>query len=440
MSVFSNANITVNLFKDKALQGLADLKNKTKSSAQEMKSAFTSAFAGLGTAYLGAKAFKAVYDDSLKIADLADKWGRPVEGISQFTNKMALLGGTTEDAMNTVDALEQAIVDLRTSGSGPLKEVSAQIGANLYNSNGQIKNYSELLDEIRSKLRGVKDDSVRAKVAQELGLTSPAQLKYLKISEAEMQKINKDAKSYGYLTKKNAKQLQDFRTSIAKLKMAFSSLAGKIMTDFKPVIDLLVKVMDWLAKAPDWVRELILVLAGLKFTGLLSGISNLVGMIGKLAGVKSIFAGLGSVIGGLAAPIAAIAAALGVIWKFYEMWKDGPEKVLDKDQKTFNENLEKGDWLEMLKHPIDTLAGVSSKAGDYIGTGVAKLIDPEHADEIEASYQRRNNPTEFSRVATNTNTNNNVNIGNINIQSTDPKGAAMEFQNILNQQLARGTI
>ena len=255
MSVFSTARIDVFFNKADALKGINELREKTRSSASEIKKSFMGAFGALGTTFLGAKAFKSVYDNSLKIVDLADKWGQPVEGISQFVNEMALLGGSTEDAINTVDSLQQAIIDLNTTGGGPLKQVSGQIGAQIYKADGSLKNYKELLEEIRQKLKNVKDDATRTKIAQELGLTSPAQLQYLKMSDAEYSKINKEAKQYGTLNSKNAQQLKDFRASITKLKMSFSSLAGEIMNDVKPAVDLITKGFKWLSESPEWVRK-----------------------------------------------------------------------------------------------------------------------------------------------------------------------------------------
>lgn len=443
MSAFANAVINVVFNKEDALKGLQQLKDSTKNSASEMKKAFLGAFAGIGSTYLGFKAFKQVYDDSLKIADLADKWGKPVDGISQFTNKMALLGGTTEDAMNTVNTLEQAITDLRTTGSGPLKSVSAQIGANLYNEKGEIKNYAELLEEIRQRFKNLKDDAVKSKVAQELGLTSPAQLRYLKLSDDELKRINREAKEYGYINSKNAKQLKDFRESISKLKMAFTSLAGGIMSDFKPVIDTIAGGMKLLAEAPEWLRKTIVTLAGLKIIDSFTGLSNAFGKLNTVA--KTLHTNL-----------LGIAGVLGAIYTAYQAFNifsedNDPEKIKERGGKYGAEwDYEHGiDWdkegyikgaLKWIRKGAYGLAtshlektAEKNKNASYSMDIVSQSMTPESFVDFN-SVQK---PVKSSAPITNTKS---VHIDKIEIKSIDPMAVSQELQNMLNRQFADGVI
>lgn len=475
MSVFSTARIDVFFNKADALKGINELREKTRSSASDIKKSFMGAFGTLGATVLGAKAFKSVYDNSLKIVDLADKWGQPIEGISQFANEMALLGGSTEDAMNTVDSLQQAITDLRTTGGGSLKEVSAQIGANLYNANGEVKNYKEMLDEIRQKFKNIKDDATRTKVAQELGLTSPAQLRYLKMSDAEYSKINKEAKRNGTLNSKNAQQLKDFRASITKLKMSFASLAGEIMNDVKPAVDLISKGFKWLSESPAWVRKLIVAFAGFKvlnsFVGItdkikglfdflkgvgnvgLGGLSKLLNLFKGLALVswKGISTGIGLIskaLMGLATnpvflTIAGIVAGLYSLYKLYEKYQANQEDIKKQDE-IFDKM-----GVDRPKNFLDEnaeLLGIEkpkiSKPEDYIeklnslkqGEDYTKLGGMSKIPQNEMSQYPRS-----SLAQSTINNNKSINM-TINMKSTDPKESAMEFQNILNSQLAEGVI
>ena len=470
MSVFSNAVINVVFNKADALKGLKQVKEQAQNTAGDMKKAFMKSIGSIGTAFLGFKAFKQVYNDSLKIVDLADKWGRPVEGISQFSNKMALLGGTTEDAMNTVDSLEQAIIDLTTKGTGPLKEVSAQIRANIYNADGSIKTGLELLDEIREKFKNIKDDATRTKVAQELGLTSPAQLKYLKLSDAEFKKLNKDATKYGFINFKNAKQLKEFRESITKLKMSFSSVAGSIMTDFKPVIDAITKGLKAFSDLPEDTRKTIVEIAGA--LGGLKLADNLFGITDAISGLSKALLGLGKVsFTGIAkgiglvltaisshpiiASIIALSTGLMYLYKLWNKEKDDEEhreenrNELLKDRNSPYRKIMELSGVELPKesYASDYKAGEINYSGKTYSTAEDYSKKHSTAEDYGKEYSSKNPyMLDFSKIPNSSTTNSTVNnnksirIDNINIKSTDPYGASQELQNVLNRQFADGVI
>lgn len=295
--------VKVVLFKKDAEKGLDDLKKSAQNTAGAITSGMMKAMGAFGGLYFGAKAIKSVYDNSLKMVDLANKWDRPVEGISKFSNALSLLGGSTDDALGDINKLEQALIDLRTIGSGPLKEVSAQIGLSLYNQNGQLKNSLELFDELRQKLKRTADERVKTKVVQELGLDNTATLRLLKMSDEEYAKIQKRAEK-GIIQEKDAKRLDNFRLSLAKLKQSFSSIARELMFNFTPVLDKLVALMDMLADNPEAVKTILAIvgaLTGLKalkglsdFTGLTKGLKAL-SDIGKSEGLIALVKNLGLV-------------------------------------------------------------------------------------------------------------------------------------------------
>lgn len=449
MSVFSQARIDVFFNKADALKGIKELKDTVRSSANDMKSSFMGSLGKLGAAYLGGKMFKSAYDNMNNIVNMAHKWGRGTEGISILANEMTMLGGSTEDALNTVDTLEQAITDLRTTGSGPLKAVASQIGAQIYNADGSLKTYSQLLSEIRQKLRLVKDDATRTKVLQELGLTSPTQISYMTMSEEKLKRINKEASKQGVITKKAEKTMEKFNEAVGKLKASFQSLVGELMGDFAPVIDIFSKIVDYISSLPSSVRKLVLALSALKLTG---GF----GLITKtFSGLSSIFTSLGGNLGTIVTQIGGMVALVAQLWgwyeKFKEMFENGGQETINKDKGNFEKNVTEGNWWEIAKHPIDTVTALSGKAVDWMTNWGEEGNLSEYAAKARRArasgntadaekYQKLYDAGLAELRAKREAENKTVNIENINIRSTDPKESAMELQNVLNRGMAGGVI
>lgn len=444
MSVFSQARIDVFFNKADALKGIKELKNTVKSSANDMKSSFMGTLGKLGAAYLGGKMFKSAYDDMNNIVNMANKWGRSTEGISVLSNAMTMLGGSTEDALNTVDTLEQAITDLRTTGSGPLKSVASQIGAQIYNADGSLKNYSQLLSEIRQKLKLVKDDATRTKVLQELGLTSPTQINYMTMSEEKLKRINKEAKKQGVITKDSAKTMEKFNESVGKLKASFKSLVGELMGDFSPLIDIFKSIVDFISDLPSGVRKVILGLSALKLTGVFGILGKLYDGFKKIGALKGMWIGLKTVVLGLfnaiaahpvIAGITALVAGMYALYKWYQKLKGEQDEKNEEAKKWLNEQMDDpNSWVSQNLSPAingQPVKQTMSKVGDELPTYTP----------IQKMSPLMSTAPDFSKYPSSvTNSSRTVNIENMNITSPDARGVMMEFQNNLNRSMAGGVI
>ena len=122
-----------------ALKEIKDFKAKVKNATDEMRKNALSSILPAAGAFGGFKALKDVYDTTRKLADFSERFTLPVEDVSRFNNVLSLFGGTTETAVSDLGKLEQAIVDLRTTGGGALRTVANQIGLSLYDNEGKIK-------------------------------------------------------------------------------------------------------------------------------------------------------------------------------------------------------------------------------------------------------------------------------------------------------------
>lgn len=463
MAVFSDIVIKVFFDKKDAEKGMKELKDSAKNTSNSITSGMMKAMGAFGGLYFGAKAIKNVYDNSLKMVDLANKWDRPVEGISKFTNALSLIGGSTDEALGDLNTLEQALIDLRTTGAGPLKEVSSQIGLTLYNQNGNLKNSLELITELRNKLSRVKDEKIKTKVIQELGLDNTATLRLLKMSDTEYAKIQKRAEK-GIIKEKDAKRLDNFRMSLARLKQSFSVLSRELMLDFAPVLDKVVALMDKLADNPEAVKTILGIAGALAGLKAIKGLSDLVGVskvlkdlatVGKSEGFISVVKQLGLLGVAIAGIVASAKALTDMLGKDSSTIRQEDKKIREEwDWSKDWWRLDKmaragGNWLGDLLVSDKTPKEIQEKYKDY--KPQSRYDNPLERQEIIEMAQKRGSITpdeyslltgekpqrEYSTVKPTTQTNTKT----VNFYFNDTKINANNPQELfqsLNSQTARG--
>ena len=437
MALFSDVKIDFFVNTKQALKSIAEFKKNVSKSFNDVKNSLLGQVGGLATAYFGAKALKGVYDDTMKLVNLSEKWQLPVEQISRFTNTLAMFGGGTDEAISNLESLEQAITDLKTTGGGALKSVANQIGLNLYNADGSIKNSLTLLEDLRGKFKTLNKDG-QIKVAQELGLASPATLRLLRASDEEYKKLTKDANKFGVVNAKTAQNMIKFQRTITKLKQSFKSLAGTIIEKLQPILDKVADGMEWLANQSDDVKMAII--------GIGAGIPVLNGVLGVLKGmllplkvVKTGFKTISSLSFANLGEIAIIADSISVLSDFFGKRKEG-QSFTGKVRET-NENYKKNwdwskDWWRVGK--------MASIAGAWIGDKFGDALTPISNNPNISDIKKQEMIWQIGQMAgknTNTNTTNrNINISNVNINAKDGTDAGQKFLNVLNTQNATGVL
>lgn len=109
---------------------------------------------GITAGVLGIKSITQVYDETLKLVNLSERWNLPVEKVSQFANAFAQFGGDADSAIGMIEKLQQAANSLRFESSGPLKDLSAIMGTNLFN-----KDYLGAIKALRSEFRTLNENA-----------------------------------------------------------------------------------------------------------------------------------------------------------------------------------------------------------------------------------------------------------------------------------------
>ena len=164
MSMFSDAIINIWLNVGDAKKQLDGLQGAFAKTADKIQNNFIAKLGGLALGGVGIKGLTNVYDEALKIQNLAESWNLPVEKVSAFTNAFSLLGGSTDDALGAIDKLQNLSNQLKFDSSGALRELSAVIGTNLFN-----KDYQGAIDALRQNFGALNTDAQK-KVVDMLGI------------------------------------------------------------------------------------------------------------------------------------------------------------------------------------------------------------------------------------------------------------------------------
>ena len=218
----TEAVITLFLNAGEAKKQLDQFREKVETVGKEIKSSLTGSFAGLlgtGSVIYG---FKKLYDNIRAVADASERFHLPVQELSLFQAMMVQVGGSSEEALNAIGKIEQAIVELRTTASGPLLTVGNQVGLSLYRKDGEFKNSFEIFDELRKKFKGLNDDA-QIKVATELGLADPASLRLLRMSDQEFEHIREEAQKFATINAKTVAVMRRVQNATKLLEQTLMS-------------------------------------------------------------------------------------------------------------------------------------------------------------------------------------------------------------------------
>lgn len=235
MSMFSDAIINIWLNVGDAKKQLDGLQGAFAKTADKIQNNFIAKLGGLALGGVGIKGLTNVYDEALKIQNLAESWNLPVEKVSAFTNAFSLLGGSTDDALNTVNSLQQAANQLSFHSSGPFRELSAVIRQNLFK-----KDYQGAIEAIRreySRLSKEPGRNGQKELLNMLGIDNLPFMRMLKLKDAEYAEINKKAQEFGVLTEKATQSLRSMEISLSTIRQALKAVSYPVLEKLAPVLD-----------------------------------------------------------------------------------------------------------------------------------------------------------------------------------------------------------
>lgn len=255
MSLFSDAVINFFINTKDAESSLGGLEKKFNQTVNSIQNGLIGKLGGITAGVLGIKAVTDVYDETLKLVNLSERWNLPVEKVSQFANAFAQFGGDADGAVGTIEKLQQAANSLRFESSGPLKELSAIMGTNLFN-----KDYMGAIKALRSQFPKLNENA-QVKVTDMLGGDITLQ-RMLKASDKEFAAILEKSQKFGTISEKTANSMRKLDRSLATIKQAFKAISGASLERLVPIFDKLSGFMENLALSSDDTKVGILGILG----------------------------------------------------------------------------------------------------------------------------------------------------------------------------------
>lgn len=215
-----------------------------KKNVEEIKKSIVGKLGAFGTALFGAGAIREVYQQTKALSNLSDKFNLPIDEVSKFNNILSMFGGSTEATINSLSGLEQAITELRTTGGGALKQVAQQIGLSLFDSQGQIKNSIDLIQDLRQKFKGLNEDA-KLKVSQELGIGDAATLRLLKASDKEYADMLTKSKQMSVVDERTKQTVLAIHRTLASMKQTLLGIGAVLLQNLEKPLQI---IANWFNK------------------------------------------------------------------------------------------------------------------------------------------------------------------------------------------------
>lgn len=339
MSMFSDAIINIWLNVGDAKKQLDGLQGAFAKTADKIQNNFIAKLGGLALGGVGIKGLTNVYDEALKIQNLAESWNLPVEKVSAFTNAFSLLGGSTDDALGAIDKLQNLSNQLKFDSSGALRELSAVIGTNLFN-----KDYQGAIDALRQNFGALNTDAQK-KVVDMLGIDNLPFMRMLKLTDAEYAEINKKAQEFGVLTEKASEALRGMEISLSTIRQALKAVSYPVLEKLAPVLDKISTGMERVAFLSPEVK------------------TGIVGILGAVTLLSPALKTAGFLFGSVFSfSTVGITAAAGAAYLLWQNW--------DKVSQAFKDYLAESPRLQQFiagtKELFSGLAGVLKNLYDWV--------------------------------------------------------------------------
>lgn len=221
------------------------------------------------------------------------------------------------------------------SGTGTQAEAFQKLGVNVLDSNGELKDSETIFQEVMKGLSGVKNETERAAIAQELMGKSAANLNPLIEDGGETYKMVADTMAkYGldYVDQETLDKANEFNDSLDTMKLlgsvalaqVGSQLAGYLAPALEKVVDLVGRFASWLSKLDPGLLTVIAGIAAVVavLAPLLIGIGKVAFAISSIMSVMSALSGAMTALslGPIAGIVAAIAAVIAIGVLLYKNW------------------------------------------------------------------------------------------------------------------------
>lgn len=364
----NNAVINFLFNSENAVRQIDEFSNKFSKTVDAISNSAIGKFGRVATAVGSAFSIKGYFDKVKEVRDVNDLFrDLPLDEISDFINKIKLLGGTEQEATGFIKAMQSALSQFNAGKGGALANVMNALGIGV----GDVTNATDLVEKLQKALSSGKlSEGGFQVIMQDLGLSNVASLnRYMRQTNEEMEALNSKSKRMGIVTLDDVNMVNDYQQSLALLNGVFERLGQTLMRiGLRPIIDGITAGMEWFINQDETVQQAILVIAGAflflpkvlgfvvrSLAGVTKGFVSSLGLLRKLAGALFSPIGLFLILAGIVA---------GVATNFLGM-HDGLDKAIESfdkwlDKITAGNSILQGfkqffiDIIDVISHPVET--------------------------------------------------------------------------------------
>jgi hypothetical protein len=331
----------------KAQRSLGELSRSVGDVGKTLTEFVTGSIVAAGTGLFGLAQATGDYADNL--LDLVDITGLSTTTLQEFQNVATVAGVNFEGLTGVITKFQGRLPEIVSEG-GRAYDTIKQLGINVFDASGRVRDMNDLFPEMITKLQGVQNIAERNAMAQQLFGRFMADLApVLSLTSAELEEARKQAHELGLVqSEESLESANEFKVGIQQLtqqiKYMFMGLAVDLIptlkNNFLPIVrdaiipaiksfaDRIRDVITWFSNLSPETQATILKMAGLAAAigPVLLFISKIIGAIQTLIPVlttlKTAFAAVSAVM--RANPIGivmtAITALIGAGVLLYKNW------------------------------------------------------------------------------------------------------------------------
>ncbi|AUR84245.1 TMhelix containing protein [Vibrio phage 1.052.A._10N.286.46.C3] len=215
--------------------------------------------AGVGAAIGAATAGVYMWTNSVTQAidpmvQLSRETGETISTIQELGYAASQNGSDLDAVMSSMKELTKRAGEFARTGGGTAAESFLQLGINVRGANGQVKKSSELMDDLRVRLRGF-DAAQQADILDKLGI-DPSMIQLLNQSSDSIDKLRQRARDLGTITKAQADAAASLNDSTTTMRFGMQSLQNQIAVGLAPVVQEMTEgFIDFLIANKDLIRD-----------------------------------------------------------------------------------------------------------------------------------------------------------------------------------------
>ena len=200
------------------------------------------------------------YADHLN--DLSNGLGIATEDLDSWGKAVKMSGGTAEEFQGTLSTMSADFAMIATKGTSRMLPFWKELGINVKDSNGKMREVLDVLPELADKMAGLsKQESIG--MGRKLGLDQGT-IMLLQQGRREVEEQIKQQKEMGVVTAEQAKQAGEYNDALDQLSMNFKGMfvnvGSSLIPAFRWVVDTFTTVITFFKKHSDFMTGLFIAL------------------------------------------------------------------------------------------------------------------------------------------------------------------------------------